>query len=128
MEATAMALAHEMGLFTASMACDPDQAQEMAKSGADILIAYPLPWETPQETRPWEGEMGVALAALCEAARSVRSDLPDRLRLPCLLMCWYWQGLGCSVSGWSAVSWIGGSDEYSRRYQSLTPYHSPFMG
>jgi predicted TIM-barrel enzyme len=76
MEAKAMALAHEMGLFTASMACDPDQAQEMAKSGADILIAYPLPWETPQETRPWEGEMGVALAALCEAARSVRSDLP----------------------------------------------------
>lgn len=75
LEAKAMALAHELGLFTMAMVCEPDQAQEAAKAGADLLVAHPSPWIAEQGA-PWDGSTASVLHDLCESARSVRSDLP----------------------------------------------------
>jgi predicted TIM-barrel enzyme len=77
-EIEAIAIAHELDLFTAPYVFDPDQAKAMAKAGADQLVAH--------VGLTTAGSIGAAVALtldeaidrvlkIAEAGRSVRKDV-----------------------------------------------------
>jgi predicted TIM-barrel enzyme len=78
LEVDAIALAHELDLFTSPYVFDPDQARAMAEAGADQLVAH--------VGLTTAGTIGAGVAAsldevigrvlaIAEAGRAVRSDL-----------------------------------------------------
>jgi predicted TIM-barrel enzyme len=78
LEVEAIALAHELDLFTSPYVFDPDQARAMAEAGADQLVAH--------VGLTTAGTIGAGVAAsldevigrvlaIAEAGRAVRSDL-----------------------------------------------------